>query len=83
MQCIVYLRFLYTCMFQLCDPCFKAVKLQKVEVEEEQAPITETVKPTSTPTTSTNSCSLMMFASFIIFMLFAMIVGMVEKLAGK
>ncbi|XP_052706063.1 uncharacterized protein LOC128181630 [Crassostrea angulata] len=44
---------------KLCDPCLKAVKLHKVEVEEEQATLPDTVAPTSTPIPPTNGCSLM------------------------
>lgn len=46
-------------MLQLCDPCLKAVKLHKVEVEEEQATLPDTVAPTSTTIPPTNGCSLM------------------------
>lgn len=35
-------------MFQICDPCFKAVKLQKIKFKKKQATSTDT--PTTTPT---------------------------------
>lgn len=47
-------------MFQLCDPCFKAVKLQKVEFEEQTPPL-RTDTSTSTPTSPSHD-------SFIIFL---------------
>lgn len=41
-------------MFQLCDPCFKAVKLQKIKFKKKQATSTDT--PTTTPTSLAKGC---------------------------
>lgn len=68
MQCIVRLRFLN--IFQLCDPCFRAVKLQKVEIEEEQAP------------SSTMDRSLMQWGAFIILVL-VILIGLISRIISK
>lgn len=68
MQCIVLLRFRY--IFQLCDPRNKAIKLQRIEFEMNQAtsPDTDT-HATTTSTSPTKNRSLMLFGALLTFLL--------------
>lgn len=60
---------------KICDPCFKAVKLQKVEFEEEQAPTPETVPSILTNTlTEGNLAKTLAPYSFILFALLGLII---------
>lgn len=80
MQCIVRWRFLN--IFQLCDPCSKAVKLQKVEIEEEQAPLPDTDTSSTTPTPPTKDFFLLLWEAFIMLVL-AILIGVIFHIITK
>lgn len=60
------LRLLFLYILQLCDPCLKAVKLKKVEMEEEQATPPNTNAQASNPIPHTNGCFLIPLKTFFI-----------------
>lgn len=51
-------------MAQSCDPCFKAVKLQKPEFKKKLATTSDTDTPNTNPTSPTKDCSQMMSVTF-------------------
>lgn len=83
MQCIVHLRFRY--MFQLCDPCYKAEKLQGIEIKmnQETSPDTDTPATTPPPTSPKKNRSLMLFGALLTFVLAILIELILGKLSNS
>lgn len=61
-------------MAQLCDPCFKAVKLQKPEFKKKLATTSDTDTPNTNPTSPTKDCSQMLLVTFL-FLVVAILIG--------
>lgn len=68
MQCILHLLFRY--IFQLCDPRYKAKKLQGIEFEMNQTTSPDTDTPATILSTSpTTNCSFILFGAVLTFVL--------------
>lgn len=61
-------------MVQLCDPCFKAVKLQKPEFKQKSATTSDTDTPNTNPTSPTKDCSQMLSGAFLFLVVAILIV---------
>lgn len=69
-------------MLQLCDPCFKAVKLQKQEFKKKLAATLDTDTPNTNPTSPTKDCSQMLSGAFFLLAV-AILIGVFFHIITK